>query len=766
MTEKRSVVDYAESDQSKRDYWDREAEIEKKIERCSRALARESPAYYRYVAKTLDEEIIPLLEEHAGRRLPEFDEDVGDSDDWDYGSVIRFYKHRKSFEHAFNGCYEHLDLPTREESIRILDRTLRSVAVAAESEEVIMSSYASKADASGFGSKVGEHLQAAKMNLGDPVQIISDETGAVKTLYAGGTGQGKSATLETEAFDFYSQNFDEDGEDYKIIDLVGTGDGENWFYDVPLRDGELREIRSDMDLPETVAEMDIEPEAEILLPLTHDLDEQPLPFDVDAEEFVVRPYTVPAADIRKPLLISMISTKLTNQQEQVIRDAYDEVDMANSDWCLRDLADEIRARDDLPPDKIKGPIRTLRQLQRQGFIRTRDSPYRLDWRDVFESTETITIFSQSFIPDEIGRLINIGYLLHQILKERESMPRLPKCLMLMRELWTVAPHTKRQSFDTRAAELQESTAHVLGRILRVNRRRGLFVKCDTQWLTDLHKAIRESYNRYVLFRTNQDIVRDVFEWTANSKWRACYSTLNEQSGTGTVVGMTEPSVQERNIEFVGPVVFAPPPHHHFDEDSDHTGWHSRARYFSPIEDCPECEHESLERSDDGYTVECPECGEERRDLSGGRCEELRAPKDVDGVDWPVDLPRELQFSERRDKESSDEPHPVETPVAAFCEECIVYDKSQSTMRKRVYAAFNQWSFEHDERDDSTWDFDDRGVSSRFGRRISTYFEPKELGTTTVEHKSAWKNIRLSPRGEAYLERALDQNDGLEDAIQG
>jgi hypothetical protein len=727
--------------------------IAEEINAAGKQLAGGSAEGYAAATKALVTTIIPLLETYTSRPLSAYDDRVGDDDDWYWQAIWTVQNDgRALFQRveAGNGAAK--------ETAR---RALEAAATVAAHEGIVLDEYAGRVDVHGFAGKIGENMQDREMDLGDPVRLVSLRSGALKTLFTGGTGNGKSVALETEAEDYYKLNF-RDGRDYKVIDPAGLRDGENWLYDIPQQDPSLQRARGDLGLPETFADADRENNRiDIRVPLTPSLRDQELPFDMDDERFTVQPFTIPAADIRKPLLISILTAKLTPEQESVIRDAYDEVDRREDDWALVDLADEIKTRDELKESKRRPAIRTLRQLQHRGFIRTSSCEYTLQWRDIFEDTKTYTVFSQSFLDTAIAQLIVFGYLAHSIVKKRESMYNIPESVVVMRELWKIAPHNRRQEFDERAAQLQEAIGNMFSRLFRDNRHSGVHILTDTQQPSDLLKPIREMFNRYAVFETDKDTVKDIFEWTANDNWKSFYSTLTPQPGEASVTGMVEPAIDERHIQFVGPVQYAPPSHHHKrDKGIDSNGWRARAKYFTPTETCPDCECDSLERSDDGETVSCPECGHSEPDLSLGRDERLRQP-DEQGVDWPFDVPTHLLI-ESEGGDGSDGINPALEPVAAFAKACLRYDAGESAIRDRVKMAFNEFVLDHpDIEREEPWDFDDRAMNQRFGRRLKKAIDG-EIGRGYKDGEYAYKHLTLTRRGQAYLNEATD---GLEDSAE-
>jgi predicted transcriptional regulator len=764
--ESRSFVEHNQSEQRRDDYYQRNEHVRETIRKCARALQRGQRKHYHYAATKLAEVLCPELLD-GNSAVEDYDDVFSDTAGWDFDALAEFQErptaHRLAVQPPSSGTSaasaRDSDVPESVARLRI-EGALRSCATIAAHEDIIRDELRTRVDATVFGEKVGEHLQDAEQDLGDTVEAISLLSGALKNIHTGGTGQGKSAGVESEGEAYYAQTFDDGGRDFKLLDYVGLRDGENWFYDIPQHDPTMRRSREEQGLAPSFAEdsdrdPDTYPDLEILVPLTPGLTEQPLPYDTDDESFTVRPFTIPASAIRKRLLISIMSTKLTPEQENIIRTAYTNVDNQRDDWTLAELAEQVRQRDELSDAKQTPIITTLQQLQQHGFIRTHEDDYTLDWDRIFGSTETITVFSQAFIDDEIAQFISVGHLAETIVHEREQRYGIAETLLLMREMWKVAPHNRRQSFDARAAALQEAIGHMLTELFRENRHSGVHLSCDTQYLSDLLKPIRELFNRYVVYNTNRDTVKDIFEWTANDKWPSFYSTLTPKPGEASIVGMVQPAIDERGIEFIGPVDFAGPSHHHFTEERDHNGWQARVDYLTPTEECEECESADLERADDLVTLTCAECGHEMTDLSMGRNEELKRPAEM-GMDWPDAVPTRLTIEAGRDDDGS--PDVDREPVAAFAEKCLRYRDGGVVKRRSVRTAFNEFMHDHDR---SGRDFDDQGVVIKFGKRLGKAIDEWDNVTQTKrDGENAYNNLVLTEMGEQYVDAAME---GAEDA---
>ncbi|EMA45231.1 zinc ribbon domain-containing protein [Halobiforma nitratireducens] len=759
---RQTVVDYATSDQQKRDYWDRESELEELIERCSRATARGKPKHYGYAATTLAEDIIPLLEDHTGvDPIHRYSSHLSDHEDWHYTDLVEFYDRHETIAACFGDAYADLPPHTIDRAEGVVERTLRSITAIAEHEDIVMDSYQGRADGTGFEVKLGEHLQDGRMDLGDPVELVTDEqVDAVKWLVCGGTGMGKSTGTERFAEDYLAASHAE-GRDYKILDILGMRQGENWLVDLPQQQDDLRRIREEQGLEPSFAEADDRepPQVEILHPMTRGFCEKSLPFDPDDEQFRVRPFTVPASEFRKPVMVSLIMSRLSESEEATIREVYDEVDEAKDDWSLKDIAEAILERDELSDKHKSKAVGVLRSLQNEGFIRTHADEHTLDWHDVMQSTETYTIFSQALCDRDLSALMTFAYVLDRCFRHREGSNYNSEAVLVMRELWEVVPHKRRRSFDAREAAVQEAIGQIAMKVMRQNRHAGIHIVADTQEPSDLLKSVRELFNHYVVYSANRDTIDDIFEWTQNNRTRSFWSTMTAQAGQAGIVGQAKPALENRDIEFVSPVEVTPPSHHHFDVKTDGTGWHARAKYFTPTETCSECGHDVLERSADGYMVTCSECGHEELDASGGRTETLRRPADVDGVTWDDSVPSDLEVPTLGDKLEVDEdsgPDPEAFPVKAFAEYCLTRKSGTNTVKQEVYEAFNAFAqdYGHD-----PWDFDDQSVSIRFGKKLKKRMDGPVESAPNGDGDMVFYDIALTDEGEYYL----DGFDGLSDA---
>jgi hypothetical protein len=596
--ERQTAIEHSRRSRQRQVEYARQVKIEELIEQCSAALGQGDREHYRFVAVKLRDDLIPAVREHTSTTFTEYDRKLSDSPLWDWVALTSFlegadaYVDRLSRDTA--GGFRSLTLQVRgyddeDTAARLtVEKTLACMTAIAELEGIVLEDYASRVDAVGFSIKLGEHKQREDMDFGDPVVAVTQQAGYLKTLHTGGTSTGKSTGTERELEDYYRQNFDE-GRDVKVIDLVGFGEGENWLYDVPQQQPDLRRARDDMDLPPSFEDIDgFDPDAEIYVPLAPGLERNRLPYDTETGDFVPTPFTVPASELSKELLVALITARLTDRKEQIIRDVYEVVDARLDDWSIRDLVDEIIARDELNKSHKRDAISPLRALQSNGFIRTKDDPHTLDWRDIFRNTQTLTVFSQALLEDELSQLVTVAYLLDKIWSERRARRSYPDLTVGIRELWEIVPHKGRTIEDDQAKAVQDFIGYRMTRFVRKSGHVSMNIVGDTQVVGDLESGVRQMFNRFVVFDADHDTVKNIFKWTSNNRHKSFRRRITSRIGEAGIVGKIEPARRKKGIEYISPVAYAPPSFHHLDRHTERTGWIVRTQHL---------EHEELRRPD-------------------------------------------------------------------------------------------------------------------------------------------------------------------------
>lgn len=709
-------------------------QIHEAIEEANKKVARGAVAE---AGGVLRDVIIPALREFEfAKPIPQYHSDIHHADDlpWHWHELKLFLDNpNRWISDAAAESTGSSDLaveatgnkPLAKAGTDVIRRALASVESISTQLEITAKEMRHEVDVNGFSGKIGTWLRdPEKMHdVGDSVDAVTRESGALKSLFLGGTGQGKSTGLEAEVEDFYQRNFRDDAEPVKVLDLAGMRDGENWFYDIPQQQPKLKRIRREMDLPETFEDSEEcgEPDLEILMPLSPGLENEDLPYDTEAEEFVVKPFVVPASGIPKTLMIKFIESRLSDGQEEAVRSTYEAVDREKDDWALRDLAEEVRDREELSERDRATAVNVLRSLQDTGFIRTNEHEYTIDWDEIFNTPETITVFSQAKCENQISKYITFAYLLHTAVEERKDMIGVPEVVVVTRELWKVAPHKQRQSPFNEVAALQEGIAETFTEVFRENRHSGIHLVADTQQPSDLEKAVREMFNRYVIYTTDKDTLKDIFSWTSNWRYQSFWQTMSAKAGEAGIVGQIQPAIDNRDIEFISPVRYAPPSHHHRVTPGDDvaikpdlTGWHGRCRH--------------LDR------------------------EELRQPAAVEGIDWDVTIPEELDIAPATSPD--DQPaDPKRSPVVAFVERCArPASLSSYTKKSDLYDAFNELLRKHHQ---DRWDFNERSVQTKFAKRFKSAF-PEDVENRRREGEYAFVGVELTRKGHELLKNARNE----------
>lgn len=618
MSNAYNAVQHGQSEQQNRERRNRTERLKAAIEKCSRALERGSRQHYQYIARRLSETIIPTIRAHTTKSLAEFDEDLAGREDWDWVALSRFCNNADAIIATLDGTggtdrsADLLSLQsagyigetaTARETVR---RSLHSVACIAEQTGVVKGQYTKTAEAVGLsGRTIGRIYKDPKMPFDDPVEAIVD-FGTIKSMFVGGTNTGKSTAGEGQFQDYYWRNFADRKQATKCIDPVDMSVGENIFYDVPQADEDLREAREDMELPADFTETDLKPEQEILIPLSPSLNDPriELPYDTETDEYVPDPFVIPASAISQDLFIAVLTARVSNREEDTLREVYEAVDRERSGWSLKHLAEEVASRDELSDKHQRKAIRVIRSLQDMGFVRQANSGYELDWDRIFRSTDTVTSINQLVCRSDREKLFVLAWILEQMWDRRTQTIHYPQMAMMLRELWAYVPQRNIEHDDDISTALQKRIIYLLTRFLRQNRDVRTHVVGDTQNVADVNRGVREEFNRFCLFEASYSPAEKFFEWTGNQRVDSFVGNITTDVGECGIVGAVGPAYEHSRVEYLAPVAMAPPSHHHHDKDDGN-----------------------------GFLVRC--------DLV--EHEEPRSPATNDDLEWPIEVPEHLQI---------------------------------------------------------------------------------------------------------------------------
>jgi hypothetical protein len=587
-----SYVQHAQLEAERENRTTRREHIRDSIHFCAEALDAGSSDDVLAVAEAVKADLLPALVRDD--EIEMYDDELAENDKWHIHDLLEFVRHTGDFQAALMaGGSNTTGHPSEERARHVVRHAFLSCVALAEQEGVVSDGLTEKGVAVGFAAKLGIHRQRRDHSFGDVVQAVTDEFGALKSFYTGGTGSGKSAGASSQVWDYWLANLDSRYE-FKILDPVGMSVGENVnCYDVPLHQDIMRERRAKHGVPPDIThEWCPAPDTELYVPLTPDLDAEAMPYDTEAEEFMPTPFTIPASDLNPSLVASMIDAYVSETKEQTIRDAFRAVNRRLSDWSLADLGEEITDRGELSEKHKKDALRALDRLQDLGFVRTRacEHPHpdcegecrlTLDLDEVMADTTTITRFTQSKMRGEFGQFIVVAFLLDRIWELRRRNYGYDTMVMWLRELWEIAPHgMARRDYDDPEEAILKHIVVRLKKFLRKPRDVRTHLIADTQEPNDIEKGVRRRFNRYFVFASNDETLKDIFSWASKSGRKTFQRTLSDEAGQGGIIGGCEPVVGSSSSWGMSPVDVTPPPWHHHDKDNDGNGWHKRVELLN------------------------------------------------------------------------------------------------------------------------------------------------------------------------------------------
>lgn len=693
---KRDVIQHAQEQQRKYDEKVYKEAIEETIEECSRALTRKEVKYYLYVAKKCETVLAPLLIEDR-RKLRRVAHEVDDREGWHWvpvskavdRSLYQDMKERFQRRQRTRPRITGLGTPLLAPPATQIERAFRSLVIIAEWKGVVQSEMRDVAAVRGHALDLGIIREPWERDSPEQIRIVDPTGHPPVSVNQGLPGFGKTTAGTSEAEDRYAAG-------KKIIDVVDLTELENGLYDVPQGQEDLREVREKMDLTPDFLEADDYPRPgmEVFAPLTPGLERSEVPFRVDTEETVVRPFTIPAADIPRKALNMMLS-HLTEVQQNHLDRAYQQVSKQD-DWSLRDLADAVLATD--AQDGVKRRLyNTLASLQDLGFIRTKECEYALDWEDVFRDAGTITVFTQSLVEDGAHKFMVLSYLIHGLYHERQEHYNLPPLTAVFRELHHIAPNDRTARQDEREREIQRGMVAAFQELCSMHRHEDIEVLADTQQLMgQINKRAREHVERVVTFRSQMGTLKPLFkDMVGLDGDRYDYLTTiarDFEAGQAAVIGYTGTN---RSLEM--PIEFAPPMSHHLDATSPYdNGWIARAELLTDHDDLPD--------------------------------EELRpAP-------WDATVPEELAFEPL--SLSEDE------PVAAFADRCLDETDGSKIGVGELYEAMQAFAGHND--------LDGVPPKNHFGRMLGEQLDfDREKVQRNGDREMVYYGLRFTAQGERF-----------------
>lgn len=484
--------------------------------------------------------------------------------------------------------------------------------------------------------QVGERYYSPTSDGGKTDAELIDPDGDLKaTLFTGGQGSGKSTARKTVAEDRVARG-------HKLVDLLDMLKAENATYDIPAQADWQRDAREEMGLDVGFGAEYQPPKGEVLAPLTPELAEQSLPYNTEDDEFVVKPFVIPASDLTYRQLV-MVLPHVTKTQENHLQAAHQILTQRTGDWTLRDVAVTIREdtnASDAVADRIE---RALETAQDKAFIQDAqvDDDLVLDWDDIMADTDTITSFTMSPLAEKSDRLLLASYLLDSLFQARRrlittyQLHDYPTLTVSMGEIHQIVPRQK--SEQDAESTIQSYMIDTLSELIALVRHADMELLCDTQkFHRQLSAEVSGLFHRIFAFGGQKPDIKKVFSTRVGSEEgrRQGPKVARYDDGRCALVSGDGYSM---------PIQMAPPRSHHLDATRDGNGLGFRVR--------------KLDR------------------------EEMReAP-------WDASLPARLRFDDTPD-----------SPVVRFWEAHIRESDNPDAMliKDDVTDAYHKWADVHDE----------------------------------------------------------------------
>jgi len=501
-------------------------------------------------------------------------------------------------------------------------------------EGIVDGDATSKVPAYEYEHQVGVRYYSPTSNGSSDLEMIDDDGDLKATLFTGGQGSGKSTALETVTEDRLARG-------HKLIDLVDFLKAENATRDIESQDEEMRDIREEMGLDTGFGEFE-PPKMEIRVPLTPDLAEQQVPYDTEAEDYVVKPFVVPASELTYRQLV-MILPHVTKTHEQHLQAAHQMLSNSDEDWTLADMAQTVREETNAGETLSDRIERSLETVQKKSFIRDRKAPDEmiLDWPEMFSDTDTATAFTFFPLSERSDRLLMASYLLDSLYDERRRLLRrmelhkYPSLTVAIRELHEIVPRGKAQ--QEAESTIEGYMIDTMSELIALVRHADMELLCDTQkFKQQLSPDVSGLFHRIFAFGGQRPDIKKVFSTRLGS------SDANDHAPT---VAKFDPGkcALISGDGFRMPIQMAPPRSHHLDAKEDGNGLGFRVRHIE---------------------------SEELRD----------AP-------WSADIPGRLAFDDLPDG-----------PIAGFVRAHLdrTHDADDKVLKDEVTQAYSEWSALHDE----------------------------------------------------------------------
>ncbi len=518
---------------------------------------------------------------------------------------------------------------TRRQTQRLIDAFESAVSIAAV-DGLIDSTLVSEVPAWEYEHQVGvRHYSPTSAADKEPQLIDPDPDAELKaTLVTGGQGSGKSTFVETLVEDRIARG-------HVVVDLLDFVKSENAMYDIEQRQTVLNDIREDMGL-DLGFEDHNPPSVEVYAPLTDGLATSKVPFNTETEEYVLKPFTIPASELTYRQLV-MLLPHSTRTQENYLKSAHQKLSQTGEDWTLRDIARVVRNETNAGETVADRIERALQTAQETGYIRDQDDDHTLNWSEVASDPSTIASFTIHMVRESADQKVIASYLLDSLYEYRKGLIQQRKLqesdtlTVVMRELHKIVPRSK--SEQDSVATIESYMIDTMSDLLALTRHVDMEIIADTQkFKQQLSSDVSGMFHRVFAFSGQKPDVREVFK------------TRVDDTGPAETVAQFEPGecAMVSGAGYVMPISTAPPRSHHLDTGGDGDGLSARVAFL---------DHEEF--------VDAP---------------------------WSSTVPPHLAFS--------DQPN---NPAEIFCERWLttVKDRQQHEFKQEITDAYNAWATAND-----------------------------------------------------------------------
>lgn len=454
--------------------------------------------------------------------------------------------------------------------------TIENIAI---EQGLIRSELTNAASLEGFALQIGVAWKTFDRELPDTVKLwgITEDEDVTATAVQGAPGSGKSASVDTLEEDRHAAG-------HKVIDALDWLECENIFHDVPNQRDELIERREEIGLPTWWDEIDgvDEPEVEVLMPLTPELTSWKVPFDTEDEDFVVRPFTIPASEIEKRAFKAML-THTTDVGSSVLERAFKEVSNID-DWKIADLTKCVRreADDQQVADRV---VTELETLQKSSFIRDSKDEHAIDWEDIFKSTDVVTCFSVAGMGDPAAKYMVMLYIIRSLMEERETTTAnmgetadLPRLTAAFREMRITCPPESKKTKDPRIRALEGALLDAWRDFSTLHRHNDVEIIGDSQQFNrQINSDVRANFQKGITFRNKKPYVKEFWRSYGADLENQYIRRVATQFSPGDFAFLGESNVDERT--FHSPCYMAPAMCHHIDTKEEDHGFIARCEYL-------------------------------------------------------------------------------------------------------------------------------------------------------------------------------------------